>query len=100
MGIEVVELLRPVDAIGILNGWVSFIEIKVEGRTTYTREQLAFIAGTKFPVNIVRTSAELVQKMKGKQSLTQGQKDALSGFLALNKGAKWNGEKIDRILNS
>ena len=99
-GVDVVEILKPVDAIAHLAGYVSFIEIKVPGRTTWTRDQLKFISETRFPVAIVTTSSELMKAMRTRVSLSKTQKDAIAGFLALNKGVKWNGEQIKRVLNT
>lgn len=99
-GVDIVELLQPVDCIAHFDGYVSFIEIKVEGQATYTRDQLKFISETRFPVAIVKNTPELMQVMKKRQGLSQMQKDALAGFLALNKGTKWNHQKIERILQS
>ena len=101
-GIEVVEILEPVDILlRSRDGYISFCEIKPEdGNTTYRRTQLSFMAGTKYPLFIARSGQEAMEKLERRESLSQGQKDAIAGFLALNKGEKWNHQKIERLLNT
>ena len=101
-GIEVVEILEPVDILlRSRDGYISFCEIKPEdGNTTYRRTQLTFMAGTKYPLFIAKTGLEARQKLERRETLSQSQKDALAGFLALNKDEKWNHQKIERLLNT
>ncbi len=100
MGFDIVELLKPVDILARSRktGYVSFIEIKVEGRNTYTRPQLKFMSETSYPVAIVKSADELAQKMVDGQGLSRQQKDAIGAFLATAKGDKWNSEKIEKVL--
>lgn len=99
-GVDVVELLQPLDTVCHLAGYVSFVEIKGSKRTVFTRDQLDFISKTKFPVALVRSSAELVEAMKERKCLTQKDKDAIAGFLATNELKLWHGEMIERLLNT
>jgi hypothetical protein len=99
-GIDVVELLQPLDTVCHLAGYVSFVEIKGDKSTHFTRPQLKFMSETRFPVVIVRTASELVEAMRTRICLSKMQKDALAGFLAVNKADKWNGEQVTRLLNS
>lgn len=101
-GIEVIEVLEPCDLIlRSRDGYISFCEVKPEdGNTTYRRTQLSFMAATKYPIFIARTGREAMQKLERRETLSQGQKDALAGFLALNPAVKFNHQKIERILNT
>lgn len=102
LGIEVVEILEPVDLLlRSRDGYISFCELKPEnGNTTYRRAQLSFMAGTKYPIFIAKTAQEAVSKLERRETLSQGQKDAIAGFLVLNPKEKFNHQKIERLLNS
>ena len=95
-GVDVVEILKPVDAIAHLAGYVSFIEIK--SQKVFTREQLKFISETRFPVAVVRSGSELVDVMRNKKALSQKQKDEVSAFLLREKADKWNRIELDQML--
>lgn len=99
-GVEVNEVLDPLDLLCEYKGFVGFCEVKVNGKSTYTRTQLDFIANTKIPVAIVKDGGEAMRFLKTKQGLAQKQKDALAGFLAITEGNKWHNAAIERVLET
>lgn len=98
-GVEVVEILEPVDTILMLNGFVMFCEIKTEdGRTPYRRSQLKFLSETKFPAVIAKTATEALTALKTRKGLSQGQKDALAGFLVRREAKQFSPEQVEKVL--
>lgn len=97
-GVEVVEIQQPVDLLCFLNNRLLLIEVKPEGRGTYTKLQLTFMSTTRMPVAIARTAQEAIDCLKTGVGLSQRQKDAIAGFLVRNTADKFNSEQIDRLL--
>ncbi len=97
-GIEVVETLYPVDAHISRGDFFGWLEIKPEGRGTYTLMQLKFISSVRAPVQIVKTTAEALYFLKSRQGLSQAQQDRLAAFCVTAKKEKYNSEIIDRVL--
>jgi hypothetical protein len=101
-GVNVVVILDPVDTF-MHDGkdFGGFVEIKVSGRSTYTKKQLNWIAGSgPIPVAIVKNSDEAMAFLKTKQGLTQEQKNNIALFLLGNSDAnKWNSEQVERAIN-
>lgn len=99
LGVEVVEIMEPVDIFAFYKNFGGFIEIKPEGRGTYRRKQLKFLSETRVPCAIARTASEAMKFLESGKGLSAMQKDKLAGFLVLNKGDKWNAEMIERVLS-
>jgi len=101
-GIEVVEIMEPVDLVVAKNGFSGFLELKIEGsKANFTRTQLTFIAGTKIPVAIAKSVPDALRFLETGIGLSQTQKDALAGILAKNPAQKlWTANTIERLLNT
>lgn len=98
-GVEVVEIMQPVDAVCCWRGFVGFVEIKVPGsRANYTRPQLEFIAGTRAPVCIAKDAEGAMRFLETGEGLTRRQKDALAAFLAAAPGKLFHPAAIERVL--
>jgi hypothetical protein len=101
-GIEVVEIMEPVDLVVAKNGFSGFLELKIEGsKANFTRTQLAFIAGTRIPIAIAKSVPDALRFLETGIGLSQTQKDALAGILAKNPAQKlWTANTIERLLNT
>lgn len=82
-GVEVIEILKPLDLLCYYKGYTSFIEVKMaESGSRYTKTQLMFIALTRFPVAIVFNEAEAFDVMKRMLALSQVQKNRIAEMIA------------------
>jgi len=98
-GVEVEDILKPLDLLCELHGYVSFIEVKRDDdRRHYTRKQLEFIANTRFNVAFARTGDEALYAMKTRTSLTQTQKDGIAGLLLRNAKTDFKVSDLREIL--
>lgn len=99
-GVEVVELMQPVDLLARLGDFVAFLEVKQPGsRARWTRTQLQFIANTRFPVGIVTSADEAWQVLTGgKALLTLGQKDRIQVFLMKTNDKFFTPKEIAEVL--
>lgn len=80
---------------------VGFLEIKVEGsKAKWTRTQLQFIANTKLNVQIAKTPSEALHYAQNiyHNSLLDGQKNKLAGFLATNADKFFQPSVIEKVL--
>ena len=99
-GGRVIVLGDPVDLLGHWKGFTGLIEAKVSGRSTYTRKQLRWIAESgPIPVAIVKNGDEAMRFLQTRRGLSQEQKNWIAIFLVGNPGDKWNGEKIEKVIN-
>lgn len=99
-GVEVVEIMQPLDLLVRRYDIVSFVEIKRPGSNAkWTRPQLQFIASTAFNV-IVATDAEAVMYFfrNHRGSVVQRQKDRLAGFLLRNNDKFFTPKEIAEVL--
>ena len=97
-GLEVIEIMEPVDTVMRFGSFVAFVELKPEGRGTYTRKQLKFLSETRCPAAIVKTARDARVFLQSRNGLTQKQQDAIAVFLLKTKADKWNSEQIDKVL--
>lgn len=99
-GVEVVEIMQPLDLLARYRGQTVFIEVKRPGsRAKWTRPQLQFIADTRFPVCVATDAAAAWQVMHtGCGALMQLQKDRLAGFLLRNNERFFTPKEIADVL--
>jgi hypothetical protein len=100
-GVEVVEIMEPVDVIlRDRDGYVSFCEIKVEGQEgQFMRSQIKFLSETKCPAFVARNADEALHKLKSRSTLSQKAKDELAAVLIKKPDSeKFSPGPIHRIL--
>lgn len=98
-GVEVIEILDPLDLLCHFQHFTGLIEVKKPNSSAvYTRRQIEFIANTRMPVAIVKQADEAFEFMKTGLGLSQKQKDALAGFLLRDSRGQWHHQLIERIL--
>jgi hypothetical protein len=98
-GVHVTVLHEPVDTFMHNGTFGGFVEIKVKGRTMYTKKQIKWMAMSgPVPVAIVKSAEDVMRFLNSRQGLTQAQKDGLAAFLVGNDLKMWNAEQIERVL--
>lgn len=99
LGVEVVEIMEPVDILLEYRGRVMFVELKTESRNArYLRSQLTFLSQTRCPATIAKTASEAFEAVRTGIGLSQKQKDALAGFLARETANRWGPAPIEKVL--
>jgi hypothetical protein len=97
-GVEVIDILQPLDTLCRLHDFVAFIEFKVPGSDAcYTRKQLQFIAGTQMPVAVATDATQAMRFLKTQEGLTQANKDRLAGHLLKTTKQKFTPKEIETL---
>lgn len=77
----------------------AFIEIKRPGsQAKWTRDQLQFIANTRFDVAVAKDGNAALYAMKERQFLTRQQKDKLAGYLIQVEKDIYTPKEIERVI--
>lgn len=85
-GVDAVDILKPLDLLCELHGYISFIEVKSPDKDEkYTRTQLQWIVDhPRFNVAFAKCEADALYAMKTRTALTPSQKDAIAAMLLRN----------------
>ena len=98
-GVEVIDILKPLDLLCNYQGDTFFVEVKADDKKEmYTRVQLQFIATTRFDVIFAKTEAEALLAVKTRLYLTETQKNAISGLLLRNTKDYFTSKDLRDIL--
>lgn len=101
-GVEVLEIFEPLDLLVKYRDFVGFVEVKddSEKKQAYTAKQLKFIAETRFPVIFATNDAQAFQAVKDRQTVTERQKQAISGLLLRKPQKTYWAKDIREILSN
>jgi hypothetical protein len=94
-GVEVREMMLPLDLLTYLHEMV-WVEVKMPGsRACYTRTQLQFCADTRMPILIAKDATEAINALKQRAYLSQKQKDNIAGMLIRSAKDKFTPNEVD-----
>lgn len=100
VGVDVLELMKPLDLLCHRKGETAFVEVKIPGSAAkWTKTQLRFIADTKFNVLVAKSGDEASRKLRDRQYLSQRHKDSIAALLALNGKDYYTPSEIGQILD-
>lgn len=100
-GVEVIEILQPLDILAAYRGYVSFIEVKMPKKDAprFTRRQLDFIAGSRVPMCFAVTSDEAFESLRTQQGLTSRQRQGIERMLLREDKKLFTANDIERAMN-
>ena len=98
-GVEVIEIMKPVDICLHHRGWTGFGEIKTEGADrSIELSQVEFMAFTNAPVAFIRSTDEAMEFVKNRQGLSAKQKSYLMMMLAKWRKKQYTPRQIELTL--
>lgn len=100
-GVDVLELMKPLDLLCHRQGFTSWVEVKMPGsQAKWTATQLKFIASTRFNVIIVKDGTEAFCAMREKRYLSQRAKDRLAALLAIEPQEYYTPAQVEKALTN
>lgn len=98
-GVEVIEIMKPVDIIVAKGGFTGFVEIKTKSRKAdIKRSQVKFMAETTRAVTFAKDADEAMRFVQTGNGLTLDQKRRLAVFLQYDAREKWGPRVIEDVL--
>lgn len=98
-GVEVLELLQPLDMLCQYRGFMGLVEAKIVGsRARYTRKQLQFIAGSRMSICIATDAEQAMQFLTEQRGLDQDAKDRLAYYLMKTVKPLYVPSEIEKVL--
>lgn len=98
-GVEVIEIMKPVDIIVGRRGFTGFVEIKTKSRkANIRRSQVEFMAETTRAVAFAKDADEVMRFVQTGNGLTLDQKRRLAVFLQYDDRDRWHPRLIEDVL--
>lgn len=98
-GVDVIEILKPLDLLCHRQSVTSFVEVKLPGSAAkWTAVQLRFISETRFNVIVAKSGESALESIRNRRFVSQAQKDCLAALLCLEPKKVYTPKEIDVIL--
>ena len=98
-GVEVRELMKPLDMLCHRGDVTAWVEAKMPGsQAKWTDTQLRFVASTKMHVIVAKSGEQAMRDIRDRRFVSQRAKDRIAALIALEPRKIYTPEIVERCL--